>query len=235
MKVYVKPKAGPTPPVIKGVIFDIDNTVYSNPGYFSASSCGEIAAIAQLKGQAPETVAAQLHTIRQKLGRTAGRPVTLTEAVYALGVTADEWHQLRCRVWQPEGSLTADDVVCVFFQRLAERFSVIAFGTNSPAVVGERVLKSVGLRSALPVAPIYGAETLAVSKPDPQFFARLAQRLHLPPEACLSVGDRDFSDGPPAISAGYAGAIIFPDGRDELLANGSCLLDDSWRREVAHV
>ncbi|MDO8559719.1 MAG: HAD family hydrolase [bacterium] len=221
--------------MIQGVILDIDNTVYSNSGYFSAGSCGEIAEVAQLKGWKKETVEDRLRTLRQDLAHRVGRPATLTEAVYAFGVTPEEWNQLRCRAWQPEQWLSHDDAICAYFVRLAERFSTIAFGTNSPSAVGERVLRCVGLRAALPTAPVFGAETFAVSKPDPQFFARIARHLELPPEVCLSVGDREFSDGPPAIAAGYAGAVIFPDGRDELLANGACLLDSSWQQEVAYV
>ncbi len=220
---------------VRGLVFDIDNTVYHHPAYQAAGTAGEVAEVARILGQSVAAMETMIKARRRDLGVKRGSPATMTETVQSLGVTAQQWNELRCRVWQPEQWLTTDAAMCQFFRQLAATSRIVAFGTNSPATVGEGVLRSIGLRQMLPDAPVWGSDTLAASKPDPQFFRHLARQIGCDPAECLSIGDREFSEGPPAIAAGYAGAVIFPSGRDELLERGSCLLSGAWRQEVVDV
>ena len=183
-------------------------------------------------GQSEAAVRVQLGAVRQRLKAATGRAkITVTEAVYALGVTPAQWSSLRQAAWQPDGFIGADEEVSALCAQLHRRFR-LAFGTNNAVPVGLRILELVGIHDAAPDVPVFGPENLGVSKPEPAFYATIAQRLGAPPAACLSVGDREWSDGPPALAAGYAAAIIVPGSRAEFVQAARCLLDDNWREEL---
>ena len=141
------------------------------------------------------------------MGQVLHGCATTTEAVLSLGITREQWNDLRCRAWKPEEWLKDDPELCVTLMCMQERYK-IAFATNSPRGVGLRVLKALGIGIVMPDAIVFGPESFGVSKPNPDFFVRIAEQLGLLPSQCCSIGDREESDGTPAIIAGYAGALI---------------------------
>ena len=68
---------------------------------------------------------------------------------------------------------------------------------NQPARA-EAVLRGLGL----PLDFVASSETWGVEKPDPRFFAKIAETLALPPAAIAYVGDRVDNDVRPAAAAG---------------------------------
>lgn len=197
------------------LVFDIDKTLYDNSEYHAAGTRGEVSAIADIFGRSYEDTAQAIAVQRSILSLEWGRPATMTETVLSLRITRTQWNQLRCRAWQPEDWLKDDPELCISLMCLQERYK-IAFGTNSPREVGMRVLKTLGISIMMPDAPVFGPESFSVSKPDPAFFMKIVDQLGFVPSQCLSIGDREESDGTPAIGAGYAGALIVH-GRDILV------------------
>lgn len=74
---------------------------------------------------------------------------------------------------------------------------------NQPARA-EAVLRGLGL----PLDLVASSETWAVEKPDPRFFARIAETLDLPPAAIAYVGDRLDNDIRPAAAAGMQAIFL---------------------------
>ena len=201
---------------VLGLLLDIDNTLYRHPAYHASGTRGEIAEIGKILEQSHDQVEALISGRKKEIAIRQGRPATMTESVLSLGVTRQQWNELRCRAWQPERWLEQDPQVCEILARLSNRYC-IAFGTNSPLAVGRRVLTTIGVSGALPDAPVFGPESFAVSKLDPVFFKEIAGELGLTPCECISIGDREEADGTPAITAGYADALILSGSRDELV------------------
>ncbi|MAF14018.1 MAG: hypothetical protein CMI53_03950 [Parcubacteria group bacterium] len=202
---------------IVGVVSDIDNTVYCrSPEYFAAGSRRELEGCASVLGLAFGKFEPMFKSKQGEIAARTGRKVTVTETVYELGVTPEQWSDLRCVAWQPEKWISSDREICQLLVELSQHF-VLAFGTNSPIEIGKRTLQAIGIAEVVPQATVFGPEILGASKPNPAFHAGIAARLQLEPENCISIGDREFSDGPPAIAAGYSGAIIVPGSRNELV------------------
>jgi len=198
---------------IRALVFDIDHTLYVRTNqYFEAGSRCEISALAEIFGEPAAAAAARINGRRQGLMVQLGRSVTLTETVYDLGITTKQWSDIRQVAWNPDSYIFPDSGVSQLMSSLAYRYQV-AFATNSPLLIGRRILELIGILSAR----CFGPENLSCSKPDPNFFAAVAAQIGVEPRYCLSIGDREMSDGPPALAAGYAGAIIVPGSRDELL------------------
>ncbi|NUM25586.1 MAG: HAD family hydrolase [Candidatus Buchananbacteria bacterium] len=209
---------------ILGIVFDIDNTVYYRTDeYLAAGSHNEVVEVAKILGVEPAEAQRRIAAKRQEIATQQNRKVALTEGVLALGVTRRQWDVLRCTAWNPEKWIQPDSEMSELMRRLADRFTV-CFGTNSPSEIGERIIELIGIRSTVPKVLVFGPDNIGHSKPDPQFFSLIAQVAGLDPATCLSIGDREFSEGPPALEAGYAGAIIVPGSRDETLQVGEMLL-----------
>lgn len=199
------------------VVCDIDSTLYTNPDYIQASSKQEIAEVAKVLGVPTEET---LRIIRQKykdLYRRIPREITLTETVYALGITQKQWGELRCRAWEPEKWLAQDVEMCEALNRLSvsENTLGVCFATNSPVAVGRRTLNVIGIN--YPPHLLFGPENVGCFKPDPRFFPYIAECLQASPNECISIGDRKMTDGDPAIMAGFSCAFVV-EGRDDFIA-----------------
>ena len=209
---------------IRGLVFDIDNTVYvANENYLQEGSRREMEFVAEILNITPEQLTELIKSRKAELKKKKRREVALTEVVYSLGITPSQWSNLRCSAWQPNKWIGSDSAVCDLFARLSRIYAIV-FGTNSPVEKGEKILRLIGLGRALENLLVFGPENLSVSKPNPVFFKRIARGINLKPAHCLSIGDREFSDGPPAIKAGFCGAVILEGGRNELLEIGELLL-----------
>jgi len=217
---------------ISALIVDVDETLYpKHHPYHAAGTQGEIAEIAHILEKPYAETEMRIWSHRQELSVRFGRPAAMTETVMSLGITREQWNELRCRVWRPEEWFSLDTEVCVMLVLLRQRYR-IAFGTNSPIAVGRRVLVALGVDKAVPDAPLFGSDALGISKPHSDFFIRIAERLGFMPYQCLSIGDRVAIDGTPAIAAGYAGALIVPKGRDAFIAATTQLFIGRERMEV---
>lgn len=211
---------------ITALVLDIDNTIYQrNKDYLAEGTHGEITGVAKILEKSFEEVMACIKETRRALtDNQLSNEATMTKTVYRLGISPKEWSELRLKAWRPEGWINADEEISTFIANLSHTY-LIAFGTNSPVEVGRRIVRLVGIgKEAVPDVRIFGPENFGVSKPDPKFFSGIARAIQTPVGKCVSIGDREFSDGPPAIEAGFAGAIIISGGRDELLDIGVKLM-----------
>ncbi len=191
-----------------GVILDLDDTLYQNVAYRKDVAHREVAEIGiVLDWQADETQSRLAHH-RSSLGERLGRPARLTETVIDLGLTREWWNQTRNDVYRPESFLTENPAVGTLLTQLLLRTRV-AVATNSPTNVAYRILNLLGVNpTTIDKLKIVGPDTLGVSKPDTDFFVRVAEKLGVPPEKCFSIGDDEQNDAHPAIEAGMGAAIV---------------------------
>ncbi len=195
-------------------LFDIDDTLYTNPNYRKEGAKGELCEIAMKLGVDYVTAQERVNAKRSEI-KDAAREPTLTETVYALGITHQQWNELRCRVWRPHEWIAPDPELCTKICWLVRKNSrcQIAFGTNSPVDVGRETLRALGIPD---IFRVFGPESFGVSKPEQMFFLKIAASFATNADAWISIGDRKMSDAEPALAAGFSGAVIVQ-GRDDLI------------------
>ncbi len=81
---------------------------------------------------------------------------------------------------------------------------VVGVCGNQPPDVSERLVRSLGLDLDV----VASSAAWGVEKPDPAFFARVADAAGLPPEEVAYVGDRVDNDVVPAKAAGLAAVFV---------------------------
>jgi HAD superfamily hydrolase (TIGR01549 family) len=86
---------------------------------------------------------------------------------------------------------------------LREAGYLVGIAGNQPRET-EQVIASLGI----PLDLVASSDGLGVAKPDPAFFERIADELHLPPAAIAYVGDRIDNDIVPAAAAGMLPIFI---------------------------
>lgn len=199
------------------VVVDIDETIYTEPAYTSFRQVGELKEIALILGlrgisQSREVVVAKRHKLEQQYGRE----ITLTETVYALGITHKEWDRVRNLLWQPENWLRTDIDLCRALDafRAAGTMS-LCFASNAPLEKARQTLRALGIRTKKSIK-VFAPENLGCSKPDPLFFLRIAEKLRTPPAQCIAIGDRKMSDVDPAIAAGFSCGFVVQ-GQDDFI------------------
>ncbi len=207
---------------VDGIILDIDNTLYPrSKGYMKEGGEGEIGEIAKILNISNGDTLIAIKNKKDQIGKYTGRSskkIALTEAVYALGIAVEDWSEMRCRVWQPEKWIFPDPEITELITELSKYYEVL-FGTNSPIKVGLKILRILGIPdNVIADNKVMGPENLDwISKPDPQFFSKIAEKNNLEPFNCISIGDREFSDGPPALESNYRSAVIISDNRNDLM------------------
>lgn len=168
---------------VRAVFFDVGETLVDEERYWR-----EVAAAA---GLPPQVVWAAL-------GRTIERGEEHSELWRHLGVERpDAWE----RIVYSTADLYPDALACLERVRRAGFFVGLA-GNQSEAL--ERWAQSAGL----PVDVVTGSASLGVRKPNPVFFAKLAELAGLPPGEVVYVGDRADNDARPALSAGLVAVHV---------------------------
>jgi FMN phosphatase YigB (HAD superfamily) len=201
----------------RALVLDIDNTIYVRTDeYFAAGSELEMQEVCRILGHPVDEMEKIVETRRAEIAEREGRKAVLTETLYSLGITSEQWSDIRLYAWRPEEWVTKDREMCSALARLSNRY-LVAFGTNNGIEIGRRTLQAIGFTEPEYDLHLFGPENLGVSKPEVAFFSRIACLLDTLPHKCVSIGDREVSDGPPAIEAGYGGAIIVHGSRDETL------------------
>ncbi len=134
----------------------------------------------------------RLASIRETLLR-AGEPEHLAEPAF------EAFFAGRNQVFVFDGVLQA-------LERLSARFPLVAVSNGNADVF------------RTPVGPYFQASVSArdcgVAKPDPRIFQAAAQRLGLPPEAVLHVGDDALADAVGARAVGMQAVWVNPHERD---------------------
>jgi HAD superfamily hydrolase (TIGR01509 family) len=186
------------------LIFDLDNTLYTNPAYAAFQEEDLVARLGRALGLGPEGAAAKIAALRAERA-TAGLGATSLGKLFAiLGIdiaTSVAWREEGI---EPAKWLKRDPRLDRALGLLSKRFT-LALMTNNPSLVGERSLEALGVRARFGV--LVGLDDTLSGKPAPEPFLETARRLGLEPSRCVSIGDRFDVDLAPAMELGM-GAIL---------------------------
>lgn len=200
------------PPVIEGLIFDIDNTLYRDERYVTAQHVLLIARLARERGESYDAVHATVEEYRSgEAAKNGGRKPSLGNTFLHFGIPIEQSVRWREEVMNPEEYLSVDPALDTMLGELAARYRM-ACVTNNPSNIGRRTLAALGVEHHFPV--VIGLEVTMVSKPHVLPFERAAAELSCSPDCMVSIGDRYEIDIEPALSTGMGGILI--ESREDL-------------------
>jgi len=175
------------PDCIRGIIFDLDGTLYVSPVFAAEIQDAAAGYIAGLKGLDPAEAQKLIVATRGDIAEETGCIPTLSAVCTALGGTAPDLHAFFERRLQPEEHLVRDARVNVLLQKLAARMPLYLF-TNNNRVLTTRIIDHLGLHGLF--RGIYTIDDTWKAKPDESMLDRILAEAGLKPAQALFVGDR---------------------------------------------
>lgn len=200
MQVYAVPDD------LRGIVFDIDKTLYSGTAYPEHQEAELLRKLAAELDLSPSHAAGRLDEVRRRWAREHGgsRP-SLGNAFLKMGIPIERSVRWREETFKPEGYLSTDRRLRAVLERLADRYA-LATVTNNPSGVGRRALAALGVADLFPV--VIGLDTTGVSKPHRKPFDMVCDQTGLAPQQLLAVGDRYDVDLRIPLSIGMGGILV---------------------------
>ena len=186
------------------LIFDLDNTLYTNPGYAAFQEEVLIERLGRELGMGPEAAAARIKALRAERVEAGLGATSLGKLFAALGIEIATSVRWREECVEPAKWLGRDARLDHALGLLSKDYS-LALMTNNPRLIGEKSLAALGVRQRFSV--LVGLDDTFTGKPSPEPFLETAHRLGLDPRLCVSIGDRFDVDLAPAMELGM-GAIL---------------------------
>jgi len=195
------------PTDVRGLIFDMDLTLYRNEEYYASQIENQVILLAGDRGESVEALRSRLEAWDLEFRRTHGgkKPSFGNTLLGALGYPIDQSVELRRRAIRPEDYLKPDPVLRDTLLVLRQRYALILV-TNNPADVAVRTLEVLGVRDLFP--RIIGLDEAGHSKPHPSAFDLAYHALGLPPGQVVSIGDRVPVDLEVPLSRGSGGVLV---------------------------
>jgi phosphoglycolate phosphatase/putative hydrolase of the HAD superfamily len=194
------------PPEPRALVFDIDNTLYSNDEYCTLQVELLVQRFARLK---QISVAQAWDLIRREKelysAKTDGGVTSTGNILAAFGVSLQESARWRDELFFPEDFVEYDEGTVAVIQKLAKTYKIAAV-TNNTVGIGRRTLKCIGLDGLISI--VIGLDTCYVSKPAAEPYEAALERLDTPASAAVSIGDRFDVDLAVPISMGMGGILI---------------------------
>jgi len=172
---------------IRGIVFDLDGTLYVCDRYAAeilAAATGYIAALKQISSAEAGLLMA---ATRLRLTEESGTVQTISALCTELGGNVPDLHDFFGKNLRPEALLVPDGRVIRLLERLAERFSLTIYTNNNRALTA-RILSCLGLDGVF--ADIFTIDDRWRGKPDEEMVGRVLTSIGLSPEEALFVGDR---------------------------------------------
>ncbi|MDA8409370.1 MAG: HAD family hydrolase [Treponema sp.] len=189
----------------RGLIFDLDSTLYEHPAYARFQTGVLVERLAAERGEALEVTQALLAKMREERRRLGEADTSLGNLSLALGVPIETSVAWREELIHPEEWLGPDARLDEALTALAGNFP-LGLVTNNPRSIALSSLEALGVRRHF--SCVIGLDDTGHSKPDPAPFALASRRLNLPPAALISIGDREDVDIRPALALGMGGLLI---------------------------
>ena len=200
MKVYHLPAR------IRGFIFDIDGTLYTNTEYVESQNTILIQRLAAKCGLPYEAMVKEIEAYRFTWAQTHdGEKLSLGNVMMAFGVTIAENIHWRNKYFQPEKFLKEDALLLQTLRKLRD-FASLGVLTNNPTEIAERTLKALGVLDLF--TSIVSLNTFEKSKPYEPSFRKAALDLGTPIEECVAVGDRYDIDIAIPLKLGMGGIMV---------------------------
>jgi phosphoglycolate phosphatase/putative hydrolase of the HAD superfamily len=201
MKIFALTEKG-----IQALLFDIDRTLYTHDEYAQSQIDLPIERLARLRGKTFEQMNAEVAEYRKNWSDSHdGKEISMGNTFLHLGVSIEDTIRWREELCRPEDYLCEDKKLRAVLIELASRFS-LAVVTNNPLSVAVRTLSVLGVHDIL--QKIVGLDTFGLSKPHERIFLEAARLCGVPPEKCVSVGDRFDIDIALPLELGMGGILV---------------------------
>jgi FMN phosphatase YigB (HAD superfamily) len=190
---------------LEGIVFDLDNTLYTNPDYAKYQEDVLVARLAQTLGEDLDAVRDRIEKMRADRRAAGLAPTSLGNLSAELGfdiATSVRWREESI---EPGEWLNADKCLESALFALARHFT-LALVSNNPLLVVEKSLNALGVRDFFKV--VVGLDSTLKSKPETEPFEHALKVLNLHPKSCISIGDRFDVDIAPALALGMSGILV---------------------------
>lgn len=172
---------------IKGIVFDLDGTLYVCDRFAVEIQDTAAAYIAGLKQISQAEAGLVMAATRLKLMEESGTIQTISAVCTELGGNVQELHRYFEQNLRPEAYLVRDERVIGLLERLAEHYSLYIY-TNNNRVLTARIMNYLGLDGV--VSNIFTIDDTWVGKPDEGMVKEVLTLIGLSPAEALFVGDR---------------------------------------------
>lgn len=194
------------PSVVKGFIFDIDGTLYTNADYVFEQVDVQVRHWAILQGFSNELARQKISDFKQNWAKTHnGEQISLAKTMEALGIpisTSIEW---RKTLIKPEQFLHKDERLIQTLKELQKKYKMICV-TNNPVITATCTLDALEITQFF--ESIIGIDTFGVSKPDVRPFAKALEIMQINATECVAVGDRYNIDIELPVQMGMGGILV---------------------------
>jgi phosphoglycolate phosphatase/putative hydrolase of the HAD superfamily len=196
----------------------MDGTLYTHAEYLASQTELLLGRLARIHGKSRETMKAEFDGFRaawdrEYRGRAGEEKISMGNAFKAFGVSIEENVRWREELYQPERYLRKDPRLRETLLRLSGKGPnpgrppfLLAVLTNNPVSIARRTLCCLGVEDCF--SALTGLDTCMVSKPHRLPFQRTAESLGLPPERCVSIGDRREIDIVLPLEMGMGGILV---------------------------
>jgi phosphoglycolate phosphatase/putative hydrolase of the HAD superfamily len=223
----------------------MDGTLYSHAEYLASQTELPLRRLARFHGKSYEAMKAEFDAYRaawerEHRGRAGEEKISMGNAFKAFGIPIEENVRWREELCQPERYLQKDPRLRAALLRLLGEGTprgsspisaenpdpsrpapfLLAVLTNNPVSIARRTLRCLGVEDCF--SALTGLDTCMLSKPHPVLFRRAAESLGLPPERCVSIGDRYEIDIALPLEMGMGGILV--EGVEDLYALPDLLL-----------
>lgn len=172
---------------IKGIVFDLDGTLYVCDRFAAEIQGAAAAYIAGLKRISQAEAGLLIVATRLRLMEESGTVQTISAVCRELGGSVQELHRYFEQNLRPEAYLVRDERVIRLLERLGKQFSLYIYTNNNRALTA-RIMNYLGLDGL--VSNIFTINDTWVGKPDEGMVNRVLSETGLSPAEALFVGDR---------------------------------------------
>jgi len=172
---------------IRGIVFDLDGTLYVSPEFATTIQGAATGYIAGLTGVTPDQASLVMAATRKTLAEESGEIPTLSAVCARLGGDVRELHTCFVEQLRPEAYLVRDERVVALLERFARRMPLYLF-TNNNRDLTARIIDILGLSGLF--RRVYTIDDSWKGKPDAGLLDRILADAGLLPTEALFVGDR---------------------------------------------
>lgn len=187
------------------LIFDLDNTLYTNPAYAAFQEDALVERLGRELGLGTEAAASRIAALRQERAAAGLGKTSLGKLFAAMGIEIATSVRWREECYEPAQWLKRDARLDRALGLLAKDYK-LALMTNNPRLIGEKSLDALGVRPRF--SAIVGLDDTLTGKPGAEPFIETARRLGLEPRLCVSIGDRFDVDLAPAMELGMGAVLV---------------------------
>ncbi len=204
MKVYKIPQ------VVRGIIFDIDSTLYTNAAYaFEQVDC-QVREFAKMRGITADEARKMVADYRKKFAaENNGKKISLGNTLLAFGIPIEQSVEWRKKLLEPADFLGRDEKLVEEMKILSAQYKLICV-TNNPILPARKTLDALGISDFFP--QIVGLDTCFKSKPAVEPFQTavkiLAKLEPIESQNCVAIGDRYDMDVALPLEMGMGGILV---------------------------